>query len=121
MTMKRYKDKIRRRLRRKIGIRNKIGGTPLRPRLTVYKSNRYTYIQVIDDTKGNTIAAASNIEKDLKNIKNHVEHIEKLGQIIGKKLKQKKIAKVVFDRNGYPYHGIVKAVADGVRKTGIVF
>lgn len=114
-------EKKRKRARRKFGIRKKIMGTAERPRMTVYKSNRYTYIQVIDDIKGQTIAAASNLEKELRNIKNTVEQAGKLGEQIGLRLKKKKIKKVVFDRNGYPYHGKIKVIADGARKSGIEF
>ncbi len=117
--MKKIQDKVRKRLRRKFSIKKKIKCSPERPRLTVYKSNKYTYVQAIDDFQGITLAAASNLEKDLKNIKNNVKDIGKLGEEMGVRLKKKNIATVTFDRNGYPYHGIVKAVADGVRKIGI--
>jgi large subunit ribosomal protein L18 len=117
--MKKLHDKMRKRLRRKISIRKKIKCSPERPRLTIYKSNKYTYVQVIDDFQGKTITAASNLEKDLKKIKNTVKEIGKLGEAMGERLKKKNISTVTFDRNAYPYHGIVKAVADGVRKAGI--
>ena len=117
--MRKLQDKMRKRIRRKYSIRKKIRCSPERPRLTIYKSNRYTYVQVIDDFKGVTIAAASNLEKDSKKIKNTVKDIGKLGEVLGERLKKKNIATVTFDRNGYPYHGIVKAVVDGVRKVGI--
>ena len=117
--MKKIKDKMRKRVRRKFSIRKNIKWSPGRPRLTIYKSNKYTYVQVIDDVNGKTIAAASNLEKDLKKVKNNVKAIGKLGEVLGDRLKKKNITTVTFDRNGYPYHGIVKAVADGVRKVGI--
>ncbi|MBN1799101.1 MAG: 50S ribosomal protein L18 [Spirochaetales bacterium] len=117
--MKKLHDKIRKRIRRKFSIRKKIKCSPERPRMTIYKSNKYTYVQVIDDFQGKTIAAASNLEKDFRNVKNTVKDIGKIGEAIGDRLKKKNITTVTFDRNGFPYHGIVKAVADGVRKVGI--
>jgi large subunit ribosomal protein L18 len=117
--MKKIIDKTRKRLKRKASIRKKIRGTPERPRLTVYKSNIHTYVQVIDDTAGATVAAASNLEKEHRDIGNKVAELEKLGLLIGERLKAKKITAVVFDRNGYRYHGKVKAIADGARKAGI--
>ena len=114
-------DKIRRRFKRKASIRKKLTGTPERPRMTVFKSNKHLYIQVIDDASGRTLAAASNLEKDLRHLKSKVADAEKLGQALGERLKQKSIDTVVFDRNGYPYHGIVKSLAEGARKAGIQF
>ena len=117
--MRKTSDTARKRQKRKASIRKKIGGTPSRPRLTVFKSNRYTYVQVIDDTVGLTLAAASNLEKEHRDIANKVAALEKLGLLIGERLKAKNITAVVFDRNGYRYHGKVKAIADGARKAGI--
>lgn len=119
--MDRIEAKSRKRIRRKKHIRKKITGTSGIPRMTVFKSNRHMYVQVIDDEKQHTLASASSMEDDLKVLRNCVEDAAKLGEEIGKRLKKKKISKVVFDRNGYPYHGIVKAIADGARKSGIVF
>lgn len=119
--MKHIIDKSRRRIRRKIGIRKRITGTAARPRMTVFKSNRFTYLQVIDDSQGATLVSASNREKELLNIKNNVKGIGKLGEVIGNRLKEKKIETIVFDRNGYKYHGMIKELADAMRKTGIVF
>jgi large subunit ribosomal protein L18 len=118
--MKKLDEKTRKRAKRKLSIRKKIGGTAEKPRLTVYKSNRYTYIQAVDDASGRTLAAASNLEKDQKG-KNVVSELEKLGLLIGQRLLEKNIKTAVFDRNGYKYHGKVKAVADGARKAGIRF
>jgi len=117
--MKKIDDTTRKRLKRKASIRKKIHGTPQRPRLTVYKSNRHTYVQAIDDLAGATIAAASNLEKENRAIANKVSGLEKLGQLIAERLKAKNIQEAVFDRNGYRYHGKVKAIADGARKAGI--
>ncbi len=119
--MKRLDEKLRRRIRRKTGIRKKIAGTIERPRVTIYRSNRYTYLQAVDDKAGVTLAAVSNQQKKLGDIKNNVSQIGKLGEKLGEKLKSLKIEGIVFDRNGYLYHGIVKTVADGMRKSGIQF
>ncbi|MGA2977263.1 MAG: 50S ribosomal protein L18 [Spirochaetia bacterium] len=117
--MKKINDKMRKRLKRKASIRKKIRGTQAKPRLTVYKSNCYTYVQAIDDDAGATLAAASNLEKDHRDIANKAAALTKLGELIGERLKAKNVAAVVFDRNGYRYHGKVKAIADGARKAGI--
>ena len=77
--------------------------------------------QVIDDSQGNTLCSVSNIEKDTKGIKNNQKDLAKLGEVMGNRLKEKKITTVIFDRNGYKYHGVVKVVADSIRKTGIEF
>jgi large subunit ribosomal protein L18 len=89
--------------------------------MTVFKSNRHVYVQVVDDTTGHTVAAASTSDKENSSLNKSVEDAGKLGESIGKRLKKKKVKTVVFDRNGYPFHGIVKAVADGARKSGIEF
>ena len=125
--MKKIIDKARRRLKRKASIRKRIRGTAERPRLTVYKSNRYTYVQAIDDAAGATLVSASNLSKAQRSVRgqpqqgiaNKVSEMEKLGLLIGERLKAKSITAVVFDRNGYRYHGKVKAIADGARKAGI--
>jgi len=114
-------EKNRKRLRRKIHIRKRIFGTTERPRMTVTKSNRSLSVQVIDDIKGHTLVSASSLEKDLRNIKINVAGGTQLGEVIGKRLLEKNINSVVFDRNGYLYHGIIKALADGSRKAGINF
>ncbi len=119
--MSRLEDKYRRRLRRKFSIRKRIRGTAERPRLTIYKSNRYTYLQAVDDSTGRTLAAASNKEKELAAVRNTVAEIAKLGEAFGRRLTDKQITKAVFDRNGYLFHGKVKAVADGIRKAGVEF
>ncbi len=119
--MKRLIEKNKRRVRRKKSIRGKIKGTPERPRLTVFKSNKNIYIQAIDDISGTTLISVSNLEKDMKEVKSTVEGAEKLGTVAGERLKEKKIDTVVFDRNGFLYHGKIKAVADGARKAGLKF
>ncbi len=119
--MKKELDKIRKRRRRKMHIRKKLKCSTERPRVTIYKSNRFTYLQAIDDKQGVTLTSVSNLEKDLKKIKNKVETIGELGKIMAERLKTKNINAIAFDRNGYPYHGIVKAVAEEIRKAGIDF
>jgi large subunit ribosomal protein L18 len=119
--MRKMEEKTRRRLKRKASIRKRISGTAERPRLSVYKSNRHTYVQAIDDASGRTLASASNLEKDHRDIKNVVADLARLGALIGERLKARSIETVVFDRNGAKYHGKVKAVAEGTRKAGIRF
>ena len=114
-------EKDRKRYKRKVHIRKKISGTPERPRMTVTRSNRQISVQIIDDTKGHTLASASTLEKDLRDIKANVAGAGQLGEVMGKRLLEKNIKSVVFDRNGYLYHGIIKALADGTRKAGIEF
>ena len=114
-------DKDRKRLKRKVHIRKRVSGTAERPRMTVFKSNRAISIQIIDDTKGHTLASASTLEKELKSIKATVVGAGQLGEVMGKRLIEKNIKAVVFDRNGYLYHGLVKAMADGARKAGVQF
>jgi len=114
-------EKDRKRFKRKVHIRKTISGTAERPRMTVFKSNRSLSIQVIDDAKGNTLASASTLEKDLRNIKATIAGAGQLGEIMGKRILEKNIKTVVFDRNGYLYHGVVKAMADGARKAGVLF
>jgi large subunit ribosomal protein L18 len=114
-------EKDRKRLKRKIHVRKRITGTAERPRMTVTRSNRRISIQIIDDSKGHTLASASTLEKDLRNIKANVEGAGQLGEIMGKRLIEKNITSVVFDRNGYLYHGLIKALADGTRKAGVQF
>lgn len=121
MRAKEISDKNRKRGKRKVHIRLSLRGTAERPRLTVYKSNKSMYMQLVDDSTGTTLAAVSTLEKDLKGVKRNVEGAGKLGEEMGKRLKEKNVTKVVFDRNGYLYHGVVKAMADGARKAGIEF
>lgn len=116
------KKKTRIRIRKR--IRKKISGTVDRPRVLVLKSNRYIYIQAIDDKAGHVLAAASTMEKDFqaknKRTKN-IEVSEKIGGLMAKRLKDMKKTTIVFDRGIYPYHGRIKAVAEGMRKGGLTF
>jgi large subunit ribosomal protein L18 len=114
-------DKDRKKLKRKIHIRKRISGSAERPRMTVFRSNRSLSIQIIDDDKGHTLASASTLEKELRDLKATKEGAGKLGEIIGRRLLDKDIKTVVFDRSGYLYHGVIKAVADGARKAGLEF
>ena len=119
--MNKIELKKKQRTRRKLRVRKKIYGTPERPRMTIFRSNKHTYLQVIDDTRGCTLASASNKEKELASVRNTVADAGKIGEALAGKLKKANITKVVFDRNGYLYHGVIKAVADGARKAGIEF
>ena len=105
-------------------IRNKISGSTERPRLCVYRSSRYIYAQIVDDSRGKTLAAASTIEKDLRGECKGTGNIE-ASKLVGKKIaeraKSKGIETVVFDRGGYLYHGRVKAVAEAARESGLKF
>ncbi len=114
-------EKDRKRLKRKIHIRKRISGTSEKPRMTVFKSNRSLYMQAIDDSAGTTLASISTLEKDLKGSRPSVETAAKVGELMGKRLLEKNITTVVFDRNGFLFHGVVKAMADGARKAGIKF
>lgn len=119
--LKKLSDKQRKRLHRKIHIRKSIYGTAERPRMTVFKSGRNLYVQVINDDEGKTLASISTLEKDFIALKANIDSAAKLGEAFGSRLKDKNISKVVFDRNGYLYHGVVKALADATRKAGIEF
>lgn len=119
--IRKLNDKDRKRLKRKIHIRKHLHGTAARPRMTVTRSNKNLFVQVINDDEGKTLAAISTLEKEFAGLKPTIEGAEKLGEAMGKRLAEKKITTVVFDRNGYLYHGVVKALADGTRKAGIEF
>jgi len=113
-----------RRDKTKARIRGRVSGTAERPRLTIYKSLKRIYVQAVDDAKGVTLAAASSLEKDLRgSLKNgaNIEAAKAVGASIAARLKEKGITAVVFDRNGYVYHGRVKALADSAREAGLQF
>ena len=111
--------KEKRRIKIKKGIRGKISGTPERPRLTVFRSNKQIYAQVIDDTTGKTLAAASSLKLEDKVTKK--ELAAKVGELIAKYAQGAGVQAVVFDRNGYLYHGRVKELADAARNSGLKF
>lgn len=104
-------------------IRKHIMGTPERPRLCVYKSLKYIYAQLIDDTKGHTIICASSIAKEIPDLKSRdtIEAAKKVGELIAKRALEKGIKRVVFDRCGYKYHGRIAALADAARAAGLEF
>lgn len=112
------------RQRRKYRIRNKISGTSERPRLSVFRSARHIYAQVVDDVRGSTLAAASTLSRDLKGTlanDRKTDAAKKVGALIAKICIEKDVKKVVFDRNGYLYHGRVKALAEAAREAGLEF
>ncbi|MBN2509823.1 MAG: 50S ribosomal protein L18 [Spirochaetales bacterium] len=117
--MKKLIEKARKRCQRKQHIRKTIKGTSELPRMSVFRSNKHMYVQVIDDIGGVTIAHVNTMEKEYNSLKNKVADAAKLGAAIGVRLKEKNISQVVFDRNGFKYHGIIKAIADGARESGI--
>jgi len=106
------------RLKNKIRVRRKVSGTPERPRLTVFRSSRHVYAQIIDDVTGVTLASASTLKEGGKCNK---ETAKKIGEEVAKSVMSKNIDSVVFDRAGYVYHGRVQAVADGAREAGLKF
>ncbi|PLV60214.1 50S ribosomal protein L18 [Thermotoga sp. KOL6] len=113
-----------RRLRRHRRVRKKVFGTPERPRLCVFRSNKHIYAQIIDDTVGHTLVSASTLDPELREKLQktwNVEAAKEVGLLIGKRALEKGIKKVVFDRGGYKYHGRVKALADGAREAGLEF
>ena len=110
------------RLRRKAHIRKKVEGSQERPRLSVYRSLSHIYAQVIDDVSGKTLAAASTLSPELKDGKGKKKDLAKeVGKLVAKKCQEKQIAAVVFDRNGFMYHGRIAAVAEGAREGGLKF
>lgn len=104
--------------RRKLRVSSKINGTAERPRISVFRSNKFIYAQVIDDVEGKTIASANS--KDLETKSNKTDQAKNIGLEIGKKLKGMKIEKCVYDRGSYRYHGRVKSLAEGVREAGVI-
>ncbi len=104
-----------------IRIRKKISGTPTRPRLAVHFSGQHVYAQVIDDTKGITLASASTVEKESPLKGCNVASATKIGAMVAERTKAKNIDAVVFDRGGFTYHGKVKALADAARQAGLKF
>ncbi len=110
------------RQRRKRSIRKKIFGTPVRPRLTVFRSNKHIYAQVIDDLNGHTLASASSVDTDARDEVADLgkeDQAREIGKILADRAQQQGIEKVVFDRNGFIYHGRVAAVAEGAREGGL--
>ena len=105
--------------RRHRRVRKKVHGTAGRPRLAVFKSNRYIYAQIIDDDSGRTLAAASSQEKALRDKTLSTESAGEVGKLLAERAAKAEVSEVVFDRGGYPYHGRIKALADAVREAGV--
>ena len=122
MVSKESRQKVR--VKKHMKIRNRFSGTAERPRLAVFRSNNHMYAQIIDDTVGNTLVAASTVEKEVKaelEKTNNVDAAAYLGTVIAKRAIEKGIKEVVFDRGGYVYHGRVAALAEGAREGGLEF
>jgi large subunit ribosomal protein L18 len=122
MVSKKSRAEIRAKKHRR--LRNHISGTAERPRLAVFRSNNHMYAQIIDDTVGNTLVAASTLQKDVKaelEKTNNVDAAAHLGTVIAKKALEKGITTVVFDRGGFIYQGKIKALADAAREAGLEF
>ena len=116
-------SKVDPRIKRKNRIRRKLSGTTERPRLSVYKSLKHIYAQVVDDSTGRTVAFASSLSKELKgqNEGDKKADAKRVGALIAQKCKAANVGAVVFDRNGFPYHGRIAAVAAAARESGLKF
>lgn len=119
------KNRVENRRRTKKHIRLHLAGTAERPRLTIFRSLKHVYAQIVDDAAGRTLVSVSDISKDvkekLKDVKGQMARSKQVGQFAAKLALEKNIKEVVFDRNGYLYHGVVKAMADGAREAGLKF
>lgn len=115
--------KVEARYRRQKRVRKKVRGTDTKPRLCVFRSNEHTYAQVISDQTGRTLAAASTLSPELRGIgkTGNKQAARRVGELIGQKCKELGISEVVFDRNGFLYHGRVREVAEGAREAGLKF
>ncbi len=112
------------RIRRHLRIRKRVSGTPERPRLCVFKSLSHIYAQVVDDTRGHTLVAASSLEPEIRPLvagKRKTDQAQIVGQILAKRCLERGIVRVAFDRGGFKYHGRVKALAEAARKEGLQF
>lgn len=112
-------DRRAARKRRHRRVRKKVHGTAARPRLAVFKSNRYIYAQIIDDESGRTLAAASSQEKSFRDRSLTTDSAAEVGKVLAERASDANIDEVVLDRGGYPYHGRIKALADAVREAGV--
>jgi len=122
--MRSGKDRYQARLKRKSRIRKRLVGTGERPRLCVFRSARHIYAQIIDDAQGQTLAVASSVESMAKaqpSFESKVAQATYIGKLIGERALEKGIKRVVFDRNGFLYHGRIKALSDGARESGLDF
>lgn len=119
-----YKSGLSPRKRRHLRVRARLSGTAERPRLNVFRSSAHMYAQVIDDTSGRTLVAASTLDEELRDDakgETKTDRAKAVGLLIGKRAKEAGIDRVVFDRGGFQYHGRVKALADGARESGLEF
>lgn len=114
-------DRKLERTRRHARVRTKVSGTAERPRLCVFRSNSHLYAQIIDDVAGITLVAASTLDKEVKTKKSNIEAAKEVGALIAKKAAEKNIKTVVYDRGGYIFHGVVKALAEAAREGGLEF
>ena len=120
LIIKRGKSKAAARIRRQVRGRKKIAGTTERPRLVVSRSSRHLFVQVVDDTVGRTVASASTMETDLRNLEgDKTAKARRVGELVAERAKQAGVESVVFDRGGNKYHGRVAAIADGAREGGL--
>jgi len=119
MIRKTNKAEIRRRVHER--IRRKLAGTAERPRLAVFRSEAHIYAQIIDDAAGKTLVAASSVDKAAKTNGGNVAAAKAIGKLVAERAKEKGLAKVVFDRGGFAYHGRIKALADAAREAGLEF
>lgn len=122
--MGRMNPRLAMRLKRKKRIRKKIRGTPERPRLSVFRSAKHIYAQIVDDLAGRTLAAAGTLSPEIRDRLAGLKKTEaarEVGRLLAEKAKSRGIEKVVFDRNGFLYHGRVKSLAEGCREQGLVF
>ena len=119
------KTKVQHRRRLKVHIRIRVKGTAERPRLTVFRSLKHVYAQIVDDAAGKTLVSVSDIDKGVREqfqgMKGQIARGKKVGELAAKKALEKSINQVVFDRNGFLYHGVVKAMAEGARAGGLKF
>ena len=112
------------RTKRKLRIRNKIEGAPGRPRVSIFRSNKHIYAQIIDDTQGCTLAGASSLSPEIRAKaaeQKKRDQAGEVGKLLAQRAKEAGVSKVVFDRSGYAYHGRIKALADGAREGGLEF
>jgi large subunit ribosomal protein L18 len=116
-SQKKRNDRIRRHRR----VRKKVQGTTERPRLAVFRSNKHISAQVIDDSTGRTLAAASSLEADLRSSGGNVEGAKKVGELVASRAKDAGVTQVVFDRGGFRYHGRIASLADAARTSGLEF
>ena len=114
-------SKNKKRLKRKVRIRKRLTGTTERPRLSVFRSAKHIYAQIIDDTSGKTLAAASTLDKDFAESGDKKARANAVGKLVATRALENGIKAIVFDRNGYVYHGRVKSLSDGAREAGLDF